>query len=72
MLPDSKLRTIYDLMYDLLERMPNKPFLGTKVRKPSGIEWDWITVKEMAQGAKAFACGLMHLGLIPETEAEGR
>lgn len=56
-----------------LERThPNKPFLGTKTYKPSGMEYEWMTVKEMAQQAHALASGMMTLGLLPEREAEGK
>lgn len=72
LIPDNKLKTVYLMMKEFELQQPNKPFLGTKVRKPTGIEWEWITIKETAQSAKAFACGLMTLGLVPEVEAEGK
>jgi len=43
--PDIKVKTIYKMMKDLEKRMPNHPFLGTKVYKPTGIDWEWTTVK---------------------------
>jgi hypothetical protein len=47
-LKGNEVNTVYRLMKRLESTHPNKQFLGTKTYKPSGIEYEWITVKEMA------------------------
>jgi len=52
--------------------MPNHPWLGTKVAKGSGFEYEWMTAKEVYDKAKNFGAGLVAMNLIPEVEGEGK
>lgn len=60
--------TLFKAMKRNLERIPNKPWLGTR----NGDKYDWLTWKECMDIAHNLSYGIMELGLCPEIEAEDR
>lgn len=77
--PDgTPLKTLTQALLCLEERAPNSPYFGTKVQtgtSPEGkpiFEYQWMTVKEVADLSRKFGAGLVAMNLIPEVEGEGR
>jgi len=71
--PDGgKTKTLYQALKNLEARAPEHPWLGTKVKRPEGFAYEWISVKETATTAKEIASGMMAMNLAPENEAEGQ
>ena len=66
------IKTLTQGLQSLEKRLPNHPWLGTKVKKESGITYEWMTVQEVLKKAKSFGAGLMAKDLIPEVEGEGK
>jgi hypothetical protein len=42
--------------------------LGTR----TGMEYNWLTFKQVSEEARAFAAGTQELNLCPEVEGDGR
>ena len=51
-----------------LKRIPDKPWLGTRV----GDHYEWVTWREAMDLSQNLSYGIMALGLCPEIEAEGK
>jgi long-subunit acyl-CoA synthetase (AMP-forming) len=51
-----------------LQRIPNSPWLGTRV----GDHYEWVTWKEAMDLSQNLSYGIMELELCPEIEAEGK
>ena len=66
------LKSLTHAFQDLLRRMPNHPWMGTKKLKDGKFVYEWITVKEVNDMAQNFGAGLMAMDLIPEVEGEGK
>lgn len=67
-LPHPGVDTLFKAMARNLERIPNKPWLGTRV----GDKYEWITWKEAMDLSQNLSYGMMELGLAPEVEGEGK
>ena len=67
-LPYPGVDTLYKAMKRNLERIPNIPWLGTRV----GDKYEWITWAESMDLAQNLSYGMMALGLAPEVEAEDK
>lgn len=45
--PDGgKTKTLHQAFVNLEKRVPDHPWLGTKVKRAEGFAYEWITVKE--------------------------
>jgi len=65
--PDGgKTKTLYQALMNLNTRSPDHPWLGTKVKKPEGFAYEWISVKETCETVKHIASGMMAMNLAPE------
>jgi long-chain acyl-CoA synthetase len=58
--------TLFKAMQSNLERIPNNPWLGTRV----GDHYEWMTWTECMDIAQNLSYGIMALDLCPEVEAE--
>jgi hypothetical protein len=67
-LPHPGVDTLFKAMARNLERIPNKPWLGTRV----GDKYEWITWEEAMDLSQNLSYGMMELGLAPEVEGEGK
>lgn len=78
--PDTgrELKTLTEAVTNLASRLPDHPWMGTKVKTgtaPDGkptYGYEWMTVKECVDIAKLFGAGLVAKQLIPAVEGEGR
>lgn len=53
--------------------MPNENYFGSKGKDENGVdEYQWQTLKEVADNAENFSLGLKALNLCTEIEAEGK
>jgi hypothetical protein len=66
-LPFPGVDTLFKAMDRNLKRIPNNPWLGTRV----GDHYEWITWKEAMDLSQNLSYGIMALGLCPEVEADG-
>ena len=74
----SNITTLTEALESLYQRMPNHPWLGSKVSNSKDAQgkpiwsYEWMTVKEVYLTAQKFGAGLMAKNLIPEVEGEGQ
>ena len=72
------IKTLSQAFQILAQRLPNHPWLGSKVQTGTAADgkptwgYEWMTVAEALNTSKLFGAGLEAKGLIPETQAEGR
>jgi hypothetical protein len=52
-LPEPGVDTLKKAFYQLVKRVPDHEFFGTRV----GSEYQWMTVSEVAEESRAFASG---------------
>lgn len=73
-----EITTLSQALDSLASRLPNHPWLGSKVSKAKDAEgkpiwsYEWMTVQEVVNTAKKFGAGLDAMGLTPEVEGEGK
>ena len=66
--PRDGSETLQEILESTATRMPNKAFLGTKVKTGEAdppFKYEWISYGEAVNIAKKLAAGMMKLGLVP-------